>query len=272
MRQPQTPLGRSALRTLHRALEGLRCGVQPYLVAEARLGDMIEVLWDCRATEIDPLVVRVFAEALRLLRPAPHAETCFTGEASEQEAFTWQLSRLAALESALLDYLQEAPSPLCQSLAGVRGLQQRDVLLALADLRAEAGAAILPLLEMPRFAYAEWAVEVLTWSRDARVAPFLRDWAAGAYRCCGGLVGAGVLSRRVRPRRRLTYLTTRSCKPCVATRPVRPKASCCWQHGIGPATRTSALGSFGWWEPLERAAVLDCLHKACHDPNADVRQ
>ena len=71
LRHLQTPLGRSALRTLHRALEGLRCGVQPYLVAEARLGDMVELLWDCRVTEIDPLVVRVFAEALRLLRRRP---------------------------------------------------------------------------------------------------------------------------------------------------------------------------------------------------------
>ena len=66
--QVQTPLGRSALRTLHRALEGLRCGVPPYLVSEARIGDMVEQLWDYRSVEIDPLVVRIFSEALRLLR------------------------------------------------------------------------------------------------------------------------------------------------------------------------------------------------------------
>src|SRR5712691_797762 len=41
-----TPLGRAALRVLHRAMEGLRLGVQPHLVAEARLGEMIENLWD----------------------------------------------------------------------------------------------------------------------------------------------------------------------------------------------------------------------------------
>src|SRR5580658_2088777 len=34
LRQNDSPLGRSALRVLHRALEGLRCGVQPVVVAE----------------------------------------------------------------------------------------------------------------------------------------------------------------------------------------------------------------------------------------------
>ena len=34
----------------------------------------------------------------------------------------------------------------------------------------------------------------------------------------------------------------------------------------------SALGSLGWWDPLDRAAVLDCLQEARRDPNADVRR
>src|SRR5258705_451433 len=44
LRRPDSPLGRAALRVLHRALEGLRGGVQPHLVAEARLGEAIESL------------------------------------------------------------------------------------------------------------------------------------------------------------------------------------------------------------------------------------
>src|SRR5262245_22155163 len=71
VRQVDTPLGQAALRVLLRSLEGLRSGVQPQVVAEARLGDMIESLWDHRPEVIDPLVVRVFAEALRMLRRAP---------------------------------------------------------------------------------------------------------------------------------------------------------------------------------------------------------
>src|SRR5436305_10336571 len=44
----RTALGRAALRVLHRALEGLRCGVPPQVVPEARVGEMIECLWDRR--------------------------------------------------------------------------------------------------------------------------------------------------------------------------------------------------------------------------------
>src|SRR6516225_5175659 len=91
LRQLDTPLGRAALRVLHRALEGLRCGVQPTVVAEARIGEMVENLWDARGPEVDPLTVRVYLEALRLLRRAPHAETMLSGEGADQEAFGWQV-------------------------------------------------------------------------------------------------------------------------------------------------------------------------------------
>src|SRR6266404_9374694 len=74
LRQPETRLGQAALHVLHRALEGLRCGVQPQIVNEARLGEMIEDLWDHRPAHAHPLIARILFEALRMLRRAPHAE------------------------------------------------------------------------------------------------------------------------------------------------------------------------------------------------------
>ena len=53
-------LSREALRVRHRAMEGLRFGVQPQMVIEARLGEVVENLWD-RRPEPD--------------NPAPHVET-----------------------------------------------------------------------------------------------------------------------------------------------------------------------------------------------------
>src|SRR5207249_270938 len=53
----------------------------------------------------------------------------------------------------------------------------RDVLGALADLRAEAAAVLLPLLANPRFPHPELAAEVLANSRDPRAGLYLRDWA-----------------------------------------------------------------------------------------------
>src|SRR5215472_7971011 len=110
LRQPDTPLGRAALRVLHRALEGLRHGVPPQVVAEGRLGEVVESLWDNRPERPDPLAVRAFHEALRLLRRAPHAERALSAESSEVEAFGWQTSRLAALEAALEEYVEEMPA------------------------------------------------------------------------------------------------------------------------------------------------------------------
>ena len=63
LQQGDTPLGRSAMRVLHRTLEGLRAGVQPQVVAEARIGEMIESVWDARSKCVDPLAIRVYVEA-----------------------------------------------------------------------------------------------------------------------------------------------------------------------------------------------------------------
>src|SRR5262249_24494921 len=76
----------------------------------------------------------------------------------------------------LTAFLREAPGQMCQALAAAPAPSQRDLLLALNDLRAEAADDLLPLLERPGFPHADLAVEVLTWSRDSRVGPWLRDW------------------------------------------------------------------------------------------------
>src|SRR6516162_2459162 len=57
LRQPDSSLGRSALRVFHRALEGLRFGIQPVVASEARIGEMVESVWDARRKDVDPLAV-----------------------------------------------------------------------------------------------------------------------------------------------------------------------------------------------------------------------
>src|SRR5262245_22309250 len=159
LRQPATSLGRAALRVLLRALEGLRYGVPAERVADARLGEQVEALWDSRPEGVDPLAVCIYQEVLRFLRRAPHSCSTLAPEPAEREAFEWQASRLMALEPALTDHLQEAPGPLCRMLAEAPASEHRDVLLALMELRAEAAAAVLPLLSRPRYPHLDLAVE-----------------------------------------------------------------------------------------------------------------
>jgi len=273
LRQNDTPLGRAALRVFHRALEGLRCGVPPIVVAEARIGEMVEALWDYRQAEPDPLITRVFIEALRILRRAPHAESLFQGEASELEAFNWQMSRLAALEAALADYLHEAPEQLCLQLASASLSEQRDLLLALADLHAEAAEVVLPLLTLPRYPHAELVLEVLTWSADPRVAPVLRQWVLDRV----SMLRRGQKRRRSESPSRpsvpveipyAAILRALRGHPSRHTEAFLLMAARDWD----PAYRAAAIGSLGWWEPLQRTEVQLVLQDSRRDPSPEVRQ
>jgi hypothetical protein len=272
LRQPEGHLGDAALRVLHRALEGLRCGVQPQVVAEARLGELIEELWDHRPKQVHPLIVRVLVEALRVLRRAPHAEVILADERYEQEAFGWQMSHLTALEQAFTEYLEKAPGHLCAALAKASPDEQRDLLQALADLRAETAPTILPLLDNPNFHHLEQAVHLLTWSRDPKVAPKLMQWATAVLQ----------VSRRSRKRRQVApprrasipdelpyaaILRSLRGHPSLETEAFLCSAARDWD----PTIRAAAVGSLGWWEPLKRDLVTECLQDSRRDPNPEVR-
>jgi hypothetical protein len=273
LRQPNSPLGKAALRVLHSALEGLRCGVQPQVVVEARLGELIEGLWDNRPETAHPLIARVASESLRLLQRAPHAEVLLADEAYEQEAFGWQLSRLTALEPALRDYLEEAPRGLVAALAQASPEEQPDILRALIDLRSDGAEVILPLLETPAFPHAELAVNALAHSQSRRVGPWLREWVLRHVH----------VARRAQGRR-LIRAGARDAIPAdfpyvAVLRALRGHASSETEAFLlvagqdwNPTYRCAALSSLGWWEPFRHEDVSDCLQLARHDPNAEVRQ
>jgi hypothetical protein len=273
LQRTDTPLGRAALRVLLRTLQGLRCGVQPQVVAEGRLGELVEGIWDSRPKTPDPVAVRVFIEALRVLRRAPHAELIIDGEASDQEAFSWQMSRLSTIEPAITEYLVSAARSLADSLAKVGGSDRAEMLSALGELRADAASAILPLLRQTNFAHAELAVDVLAWSRDPRVGPSLRDWASRNV----------PMARRAKQRRQATsprrpslaagfpyqaILRALRGHPSAETETFLLVAARDWD----PTFRAAAFSSLGWWEPIKRAEVLLRLQDGRRDPNADVRQ
>jgi len=271
LRQPDGSLGRAALRVLHRALEGLRYGVPPYLILEARLGELVENLWDHRAAHCQALLVRVIAETLRLLRREPHIRSLLADETAEQEAFDWQLSRLTALEPALSDYLDDAPRQLSASLTTAQGHALRDVLLALNDLRADTGTTLLPHLSKPEFPQHELAVEVLTWCRSPEAGTFLRDW----VRRYIALPEVGKKRRRAETSQ--SFPTTFPYRAILRALRGQPSAETetillAAATDADATFRGAALGSLGWWEPVARDAVLSRLHEARKDPHPDVRK
>ncbi len=268
-----TPTGRAALRILHRAIEGLRLGeVPPTKLAEARIGEILETVWDERPGEPHPLLVRLFVEVRRHLRRSDHAVNALADEPYEQESFNWQMSRVLALEPAFEDYLEESGPALLKRLPHAPTVEQRDILLALDDLRIETAPVLLPLIADPRFAHAELATAVLRWSHDPKVGPFLRDW---VYRSIP-------LSRRLQRRKRpwpprrasvpmklpyRTILRALRGHPALENERFLLLAA----HDWDPTYRAAAIGSFGWWEPVARTEVLHRLQDARFDPSPEVR-
>jgi hypothetical protein len=116
-------------------------------------------------------------------------------------------------------------------------------------------------------------VEVLTWSRDPRVGPWLRE-----------MVQRRVpMERRAQRRSRPLPPRRASVPPDVPYRAVlralRGHASAETEEFLllaardwDPTYRAAALSSLGWWEPVRREQVLASLQFARRDGNPEVRQ
>lgn len=270
--EPLTPQGRLALRLLHRALEGLRLGAPPHIVVEARLGDLVETLWDHRPEPVNPLVVRILVEVRRQLRRIPNLQKAFTEEFFEHEALEIQLSRWQSLEELFTEYLHDAGPELAQRLSAMDSVEQREALLALNDLRWDAASALLPMLEQPGFAHAGLAVQVLRWSKSPEVAPMLRNW---VHRRLSQARRAMKRPRAWPPSRPsvpegLPYqaiLHALRGHPSLETERFLLAAARDWD----PTCRMAAIGSLGWWEPMSRDDVHSQLQLARFDPSPEVR-
>lgn len=273
LRQADTPLGIAALRLVHRAVEGLRYGVQPHLIAEARLGEMIEAVWDHRPADVSPLHVRIIYESLRLLRRGPHLKAILGEDASEHEAFDWQFSRIAALEQTLRDYLKEASALMRAKLATARGTELADLLQALFDLRIDVAAELLPLLKRPACEHRAMMIDVLRWSRNPEAAVWLREYARAKVPVEKRVSAKpyAVLPSRPSIAPEIGYpnvLRSLRGHPSVDTEKLLILACRDWD----PYVRMAAISSLGWWEPMLTTEVHECLAKCKRDPCPEVRR
>jgi HEAT repeats len=273
LRQPDTALGQAALRVLHRMIEGLRFGVSPVHILEARLGELIETVWDHRPAGAAPLHARIAHETLRLLRRAPHLKAVLSEEMAEHETLDWQFSHIASLEPGFREFLKEAPAKLLARVAIAHGDEQADILQALSDLRVDTAAELLPLVRQPICEERELMIDALRWSRDPRSAIWMREFAREQV----------AMAKRARssphadsPRRpsiadEVPYrniLQSLRGHPSIDTERFLLLACQDWD----PQVRMAALSSLGWWEPLLVVDVRECLSKCRRDPSPEVRQ
>lgn len=268
----ETRRGQAARFLLHKLFEGLRSGVPLQVVVEARLGEMVERLWDARPERAEPLFVQLLVEVLRHIRRREALAQQLADEPFEQEAYHLQHSRLVALEGAIEEWLRLAGQQLVRRLRQGGGTELAGVLAAIDDLRLDAGPALLELLKDPDFPCAEQAVRCLRWCRDSEAAAFLRNWAVAVVE---------PHQRALRPLRAwsprrsslppsfpyLAILETLRYFPSAVNEQFLLTAA----HDWDPACRRAAISSLCWWEPLARAEVLLHLQSARFDHNAEVR-
>jgi hypothetical protein len=242
-----------AARLLHLALVGLRSGVHPHVVVSGRLGKTLTALWECRWDEIDPAAVRVFHEALRLLQRAGHWERLLADD-EIREKYQEEIQLIDLLAEPLADWLHDARIALPERLKFAPAEEQADLLRAAIDLRADTAAIVRPMLEVNQLEAIELAIESLAFSKQAGIGDWLCQWTRGR-----GIFGEWRLCRNSDRRGKavnLAVLRTLRYLPCQSAERYLVNAA----SNQDDSVRTAALGSLGWWEPLNTGAVLRCLH------------
>jgi hypothetical protein len=258
MQEIHTPLGRSALLVLLRALRGLRRGVEPRFVARSRMGEAVEQLWEHRLDGIDPLAIRYFAEVRRFLQRVPQTERWFGDDEAARVEFHEQVGRMSALSDALDDFLGEAVEQLLIHLPDVPLHEQSDVLSALTELRADTAEIVIPMLEANRIAAPEIAVDSLANSRDESVGPWLCDW----YRRVGAIRGRAGLDA-----------SQRSALQALRRHP-SPDAESLLLNASMSRDRNATMigiGGLGWWAPIRSSEVLGRLRRGRLDRSPEIR-
>jgi hypothetical protein len=273
LHSPSGDLGRTAVRVLYRTLHGLRHGVSPVAVVEARLGAAVATLWRHRPERLDPVVIRTLMEALRLVQRAQHFALVFRGQAALLAAFREQVGDIARRSAAIADYLSDAKGRLLDDVSSATDAQRVDYLLALDDLRVDSAAVLFPRRRDWPAEHRALGVRLLRWSSNGETPAKIVDW----IRATISPERRARPSMRSSPPRRpsvpqalpyagLLYALRGHASPSAEELLV--VAARDWD----PIIRTAAVSSLGWWEPLKRSEVAGALQKAREDANADVRR
>lgn len=159
-----------ALAVLHRALEGLRFGVQPSIFAAGRFAEQVGAVWRKYRNRFEPVAIRVFCAALRWLRRCPYALRLLHDE--QRDRFERQAGRLASLAGPLQDYLNAARIEIPRQI--VQGRVTPESLQAVHDLGCDIGDILVPLLASGQMAWSAESVAALAPTRSTAWSALLR--------------------------------------------------------------------------------------------------
>ena len=269
LQEPLVPLGQAALRTLRLAMEGVRRGYVPItLYAEAQIGEQIRRLSESCPDRADPALARLFLEAMRHARRSYQSSPELRDDPIRRQSVRWQTGYLRDAEPILREYLHDIGADLARMLPRCAVADKADALAAIHELHADAGTALLDVLDDEQFTPRAAALGCLQWSSAWEVTDYLCKQARG--------YGASPPRKwRWWPRRDdmspppelLAALQALRGHPCEETENILREFA---RHPL-PLYRIAALNSLGWWEPIHRSAVIEAMHVARIDGRAEVR-
>ncbi len=286
--QPDTEMGRIAVRVLRRALEGLRRGVEPARLAEARVGDLVEALWDSRPARDDPRVIQLLVEVMRVVRRLGAYEDA-SGKSDNQwgaeeggllepgeadlEGWAWQASRLVALEPGIRKYLSKVSLPLARCLGLGSAEEEAEILAALTDLKADISDRLVSLLERGKIHHVDQAVRLLAFAKAPHL---ISGWLVAWTRARIDQESRARWRPWPRPPARarfandFPYLAVLECLGRLGC-PDGEQVILTALRDHDPRVRRAAASALGWREPTAQDQVRSALHTARSDPNPDVK-
>jgi hypothetical protein len=252
-------------------MEGIRRGYVPVtLYAESQIGEIVRRLAESCPDTADPLLARVFIEALRHSRRSYAASPELREDPLRRQAVRWQAGYMRDAEPILREYLHDIGVDLCRLLPRCSVREQADILEVIDELRADAGEVLVALLFEQSFPWRSAAVRCLQWTKSKQATGLLWNRTRMAI---DGQSARSTWFLRNRPRQTVSADELMAIVQALRGHPgedseiyIRTLA----EHHE-PRIRIAAIQSLGWWEPIARNEVLNTLHLARIDGNADIR-
>ena len=268
--EPLAPFGQSALRILRSALEGIRRGFVPVtLYSEAQIGELLRRLAETCPDVADPMIARTFIEGLRHARRSYSSSPELRDDPLRRQSIRWQVGHVRDAEPVLREYLHDIGDDLARLLPHRGPREQADILAVIAELHADAGHILNDLLACSNFSVRAAALECLQWSGSFESRNVLCERAQAAI----SGQAKPTLWRRKRKDNPVSMPELLAVVQALRGHPGEQAETllCAFARHPKPNFRIAALRSLGWWEPLNRAEILNILHAARIDGSAEVR-
>lgn len=263
LEHPESRAGRLALRAVSQTLVAVRSGIiSPQLYHDARLGDLIAKTVLLSSERTDPFVAGVFLEILRHCRRIAALRQSTASSDGGYETGS-QFDALEEAEPIVREYLHGIADDLTNLWSGAGPEVRIETVRIFDELR------IAPprILADPAFfdSTDPTTIGLLRWSATAGSAATLHKLAhaEAIARLIPGFVSRGHTEKRVSALHSLRGHPSPRTEAMLC-RTVRTDGD--------PCVRIAAVRSLGWWEPLDRESVRDCLRMGLSDNDVRMRQ